>query len=40
MLALQSATQQRIFICADQPYIECGKDTVREEVVLHNERRL
>ncbi len=38
--ALQSVTQQRIFIYADQPYIECGKETVGDEVALHNERRL
>lgn len=39
-LALQSATQQRIFIYADQPYVACGKETAGEEVALHNERRL
>ncbi len=40
VLTLQSATQQRIFIYADQPYIECGKETVGEEAALHKERRL
>ncbi len=39
MLALQSVTQQRIFIYADQPYIECGKGTAGKEVAYTLERR-
>jgi len=38
--ALQSVTQQHIFIYADQPYVACGKETAGEEIALHNERRL
>ncbi len=37
--ALQSVTQQRIFIYADQPYIECGKGTAGKEVTLYRERK-
>jgi len=38
-LALQSAPQQRIFIYADEPYIECGEVVTGEEVAFSLGRR-
>ena len=34
VLALQSATQQRIFIYAEEPYIDCGESVIGKEVAL------